>query len=117
PWLSIMYLRLLMISAVARSRPPAGMSGWCMCKAMANAPLQAPKSIRLSGRNTGLPSAADNVDWIKGSEPEMLGRPPMVSDRSFIDDILLSHAHGPKVSGRPEKGKPDGVRGVRQTLA
>ena len=42
-----------MIAAVGRSPPPAGISGWCMCRAIAAALLMPPKSTWLPPRKTG----------------------------------------------------------------
>src|SRR3954454_10935452 len=65
--------RLLMTGAAARrSAVPAGMSGWCMCSAMAKAERIRAKSIRLSGRNSGIAPAI--ASEIAGSAPLRLGK-------------------------------------------
>jgi hypothetical protein len=66
---------LLMISAVRRSCPPAGMSGWCMCKATAAALLILPQSVRLPGRYRAFAALSKSVFSMTPSQPQMFGSP------------------------------------------
>ena len=87
PGLSIIHCRLLMIGAVRRSGPPAGMSGWCMCKAMAKALVTSPNPAAPGGRKTGSVPPARIASSMRCSEPQMLGRPSMSSGK-------LAHCSG-----------------------
>src|SRR5271157_3061018 len=84
-----MCCRLPITSAVRTSPPPAGISGWCMCSALAKALLMRPKSMRLSARKTGLPAAAAMAPSTSFSAPLMLGRPSMVSGRLLMCSSLM----------------------------
>ena len=80
---SIMNCRLLMMAAVCRSPPPpAGMSGWCMCRAMAKQLRMRSNSMSLSGRKMGpvLALACASRD----SEPQRSGRRSAISAKLMV---------------------------------
>src|SRR5271166_1708156 len=62
-----------------------------MCSALAKALLMRPKSMRLSGRKTGLPAAAAMAPSTSASAPLMLGRPSTVSGRSPMQSSLVTN--------------------------
>src|SRR5437773_4110415 len=97
PGFSIMYWRLLIMAAVRSSPPPAGISGWCMCSAIANALRARSKSMPLSCRNSGLDRAACKVRSTSDSAPAMFGRPSIISSSSgmrpprlLVTDIVVN---------------------------
>src|SRR5579883_856144 len=87
PGLSIIHCKLLISRAVRRSGPPAGMRGWCMCRAIAKALSISPKPGAPGGRNTGL---ARMTSSMRSSEPERLGSPSTYSAISPTIALLIA---------------------------
>jgi hypothetical protein len=63
----------------AQLRSTAGIRGWCMCRATANALSMPAMSTEVSSRNTGRCRPAATAALTVGSEPHRFGRPSTYS--------------------------------------
>src|SRR3974390_3141057 len=93
-WWFIMSARLLMISAVFSSEPPAGINGWCMCKAIANALLVRVKSIEPCVQGVECLPPVRDVPSNVLSEPQISGKPLCVGVRLFINQARAERQGG-----------------------
>ncbi|WP_242038588.1 hypothetical protein [Chroococcidiopsis sp [FACHB-1243]] len=68
--------------------PPAGIVGWCMCRAQANPAVRFSKRKLLVGRNIG--SLWFVTDLIPASQPQIFGNPDLDAAKTGKFDIAVA---------------------------
>src|SRR5512132_846441 len=98
------------MAAVRGSGPPAGMSGWCMCRATAKALSMPARSTDLGPPNTGQSRPARIAASTSRSEPHRFGRPSRYCGSSpMIPFSPLADLRRPSLPDRAVDRPPDTV--------